>query len=603
MKYMASAGDHRVERPGHLVRRAARVATGLGPALIWALGATIAATVVRLMGPLVVRGGIDDGIAASDTRAILVAGAIYLGLLALQYVITAVSQYGISYVGERYLLQLRGFVFRRLLSLDLGFFSRSRSGVLVSRMTADIESLQEFASDGAVMALSNLLTVLGVAIALVLVDWLMALAVFVVVIVLLLVTIVFQRQARRAYDMVRERIGQVLGSMQEGITGVRVVQAFTQESDQARSFGRVNERHFDANMAASRAISWYFPVVAFLRVTAVASALAIGTMQVVDGSMTVGTLVAFLLYLDWFFQPIINLSNVYNLFQSALSALAKLFTLIDEDVMITERPGAFDLPEPVAGEVTFRGVGFGYDETPVLRDIDLTVSAGERLAIVGETGSGKSTMAKLAMRFYDPDEGSIAIDGIDLRDITESSRVGALALIPQDGFLFSGTLRENLTYAKHGASDDEVWQVLAAMGIAEWVRSLPQGLDTEVRERGSRFSSGERQLVALARAFLADPAVIVLDEATSNLDPETEVNVERALGALLEERTSIVIAHRLRSAEQADRVVMVEDGRIIASGTHNDLTRETPQYRELVEVWQRGLVSGAATGTREHDRP
>jgi ATP-binding cassette, subfamily B, bacterial len=590
MKYMSSAGDYRVDRPGNLLRRAARVSNGLGGSLIWALIATIAATVVRLLGPLVVRGGIDDGIAASDKRAIVIAGAIYLGLLAVQYVITAISQYGIAHVGERYLLQLRAFVFRRLLSLDMGFFSRSKSGVLVSRMTADIESLQEFASDGAVMALSNVLTVVGVAIALVLVDWQMALAVFAIVCVLLGVTMVFQRQARRAYDMVRERIGQVLGSMQEGITGVRVVQAFTQESDQARSFGRVNERHFDANMAASRAISWYFPVVAFLRVLAVASALAIGTMQVVEGTMTVGTLVAFLLYLDWFFQPIINLSNVYNLFQSALSALSKLFTLIDEKVEITERPGAFDLPTPVRGEVTFAEVGFGYGETPVLVDVDLTISAGERLAVVGETGSGKSTMAKLAMRFYDPDDGRVAIDDVDLRDLTHASRVGTLALIPQDGFLFSGTLRDNLTYAKPDASDGEVWNVLDAMGIDDWVRSLPEGLDTEVRERGSRFSAGERQLVALARAFLADPAVIVLDEATSNLDPETEVNVETALGALLSGRTSIVIAHRLRSAERADRVVMVDEGRIIAEGTHAELVERAPAYRELVDVWQRGLA-------------
>ena len=477
------------------------------------------------------------------------------------------------------------------MKLDMGFFSRSKSGVLVSRMTADIESLQEFASDGAVLALSNLLTVTGVAVALVLVDWQMALAVFGVVLVLALVTRVFQRQARAAYDMVRERIGQVLGSLQEGITGVRVVQAFTQEASQARSFGRVNERHFDANMAASRAISWYFPVVAFLRVVAIAAVLAIGTSKVIAGSMSIGTLVAFLLYLDWFFQPIINLSNVYNLFQSALAALDKLFTLMDVEVAIDDRPGAFDLPEPVRGEVVFSGVAFAYDEgVPVLRDVDLSVSAGERVAIVGETGSGKSTLAKLAMRFYDPTEGEVRVDGVDLRNVTETSRVATFGLIPQDGFLFSGTLRENLVFADPDASDDEVWEVLAAMGIDDWVRSLPDQLDTEVRERGSRFSSGERQLVALARAFLADPAVIVLDEATSNLDPETEMRVESALRALLADRTSIVIAHRLRSAERADTVVVVDEGEIAAIGTHDDLAATHPAYRELVEVWQRGLA-------------
>ena len=591
MKYMQSAGDYKVERPGTLIARAARVSHGLGWAMTGALGVTILATLVRLMGPLVVRGGVDQGIAEGDKQVIFTAGAIFIALLVVQYVLTAISQYSVAYVGELYLKQLRSAVFAKLLRLDMGFFSRSKSGVLVSRMTADIESLQEFASDGAVLALSNLLTVIGVAIALFLVDWLMALVVFAVVAVLGLVTVVFQRQARRAYDLVRERIGQVLGTLQEGITGVRVVQAFTQESTQAQTFGRVNEGHFEANMAAARAISWYFPVVAFLRVIALASAIGIGTVRVIEGDMTIGTLVAFLLYLDWFFQPIINLSNVYNLLQSALAALAKLFQLMDEDVVIDDRNGAYDLEKPIRGAVEFDGVSFSYEEgVPVLRDIDLAVTPGERLAVVGETGSGKSTIAKLAMRFYDPDSGTVSIDDTNLKDVTEESRVGTLALIPQDGFLFSGTLRHNLVYAQADASDEEVWGVLETMGIDDWVQSLPDGLDTEVRERGSRFSAGERQLVALARAFLADPEIIVLDEATSNLDPETEVKVEGALRALLDGRTSIVIAHRLRSAERADRVVMVDSGEIIAEGTHDQLVDSSTQYRELVDVWQRGLA-------------
>ncbi len=590
MKYMSTAGEYRVERPGRLIRRAARISEGLRWPFVGALVATIVATLVRLLGPLVVRGGIDQGITLGDKSVILTAAGVYVGLLAVQYVITAISQWSVAYVGERYLVQLRSTVFARMLRLDMGFFSRSKSGVLVSRMTADIESLQEFASDGAVMALSNLLTVVGVAVALVLVDWRMAVAVFIVVGILLVVSVIFQRQARRAYDLVREQIGRVLATLQEGITGVRVVQAFTQEGMQANTFGRINERHFDANMAAARAISWYFPVVAFLRIVAVVSALTIGTARIVDGSMTVGTLVAFLLYLDWFFQPIINLSNVYNLLQSALAALAKLFGLMDEKVEVAERPGAFDLPEPVRGEVRFSSVVFSYTDTPVLHGIDLAVAPGERVAIVGETGSGKSTLARLAMRFYDPDGGTVTIDGNDVKDLTNRSRLEAMALIPQDGFLFSGTLRDNLSFAKPEATDDELWQVLEVMDIDDWVRSLPDGLDTEMRERGSRLSAGERQLVALARAFLADPAIIVLDEATSNLDPETEAKVEAALHAVLAGRTSIVIAHRLRSAERADRVVLIDHGAVVAEGSHDELLAGSPLYAELVEVWQRGLV-------------
>jgi len=591
VKYVSSAGDYKIERPGRLIVRAARISHGLRWPFVGALVATLIATLVRLLGPLVVRGGIDQGITLGDKSAILLAAGIFVGLLVVQYFLTALSQWSVAYVGERYLVQLRSVVFSRMLRLDMGFFSRSKSGVLVSRMTADIESLQEFASDGAVMALSNLLTVLGVAIALALVDRQMALAVFVIVAVLLVVSVIFQRQARKAYDMVRERIGRVLATLQEGITGVRVVQAFTQEGTQATTFGRINERHFDANMAAARAISWYFPIVAFLRVVAIVSALAIGTARVVDGSMSIGTLVAFLLYLDWFFQPIINLSNVYNLLQSALAALAKLFGLMDEKIVVDERPGAYDLAEPVHGDVGFESVDFSYDgDVPVLHDVDLTVGRGERVAIVGETGSGKSTLARLAMRFYDPTGGRVTIDGNDLKDLTNRSRLEAMALIPQDGFLFSGSLRDNLAYAKPGAGDDELWNVLTVMDIADWIRSLPDQLDTEVRERGSRFSAGERQLVALARAFLADPAIIVLDEATSNLDPETEMKVEAALHTLLSGRTSIVIAHRLRSAERADRVVMIDKGIVVAEGTHDELVAGSQQYAELVEVWQRGLA-------------
>jgi ATP-binding cassette subfamily B protein len=307
--------------------------------------------------------------------------------------------------------------------------------------------------------------------------------------------------------------------------------------------------------------------------------------------MTIGTLVAFLLYLDWFFQPIINLSNVYNLLQSALAALAKLFELLDEPVAVEERPGAFDLPEPVRGSVDVRDVDFSYlDGTPVLHDVTVSVGAGERVAIVGETGSGKSTLAKLVMRFYDPTRGSVSVDDADLKDVTRASRVDTMALIPQDSFLFAGSLRANLVYAKPDATDEEVWRVLEVMKIDEWITNLPDRLDTEVRERGSRFSAGERQLIALARAFLADPAIIVLDEATSNLDPETEEQVEQALSALLTGRTAIVIAHRLRSAERADRVVLVDNGVIVAEGTHEELVDRVDQYRELVEVWQRGLA-------------
>lgn len=590
MRYMQPAGENDDPDRSGLLRRATRLGR-----LLWlpALGAFTAAalgTAARLAGPLTVGAGIDQGIAKGNKQAVTAAALVFIALLVTQYVFVKISRYGIAWVGEQYLLNLRGVVFGHLVRSDTAFFSRSKSGVLVSRMTSDIESLQEFAGDGAVMAVSNGLTVVGVAVAMILVDWAMAASTFVVIAVVVGVSVLFQRQAGKAYEQVRERIGRVLAGLQEGIAGVRVVQAFSQEQIQATSFGRVNESHYRANMSAAKAISWYFPAVGFLRVVAIAAVLVIGGIRVIDGSMTFGTLVVFLLYLDWFFQPIVNLANVYNLLQSAIAALGKLFTLLDVKAEVVERPGAFDLVAPVAGEIVLRAVTFGYDDdTMVIRDVDLEIPAGQRLAVVGETGAGKSTIAKLVLRYYDPQQGSVSIDGADLTDLTIDARTDAIALIPQDGFLFNGTLRDNLTYGAPDATDQDVWNVLRAMGIDEWVRELPDGLDTLVRERGSRFSAGERQLVALGRAFLDDPAVIVLDEATSNLDPETEVEVEGALRVLLAGRTAIVIAHRLRSAERAERVIMIGEGRIIADGAHAELVESSDEYRRLVEVWERGM--------------
>ncbi|HSF87526.1 MAG TPA: ABC transporter ATP-binding protein [Acidimicrobiia bacterium] len=587
---MRYGGDHEIDDTKGLLMRAARLGRHLRRAALWALFVTIIATVARLLGPIVVGSGVDEGIAAGDKRAITIASLVFLGLLAVQYWAQRVSQFAVANVGERFLLELRSRVFNHLTRLDMAFYDGAKTGVLVSRMTSDIESITEFTNQGAVLALTNLLTTIGVAVAMLLLDLQMALAVFVVIGVVVLVSVLFQRHVSRAYQQVRESIGRVLASLQEGITGVRVVQAFTQETEQAASFGRINETYFEANMTAARAISWYFPAINFLRTVGLGVVLLLGGRRVISGDLTFGSLVAFTLYLNWFFEPIVNLANVYNLAQASLAALAKLFQLLDVAPKVQERPDALELPDTVDGALALEAVGFGYGDDLILEDFTLDVPPGQRLAVVGETGAGKSTVAKLLMRFYDPSRGAVRIDGIDLRDLSFSSRAEAIALIPQDGFLFDGTLRDNFRYAVPEAPDQAIWDVCRAMGIDEWVRSLPEGLDTEVRERGSRFSAGERQLVALGRAFLADPAVVVLDEATSNLDPETEVQVEGALRVLLAERTAVVIAHRLRSAERADRVVMVDAGRIIADGSHDALVETSDRYRELVEVWERGVA-------------
>lgn len=591
MKYMRMAGDYDVVAPGRLLRRAASVGRALALPALGAVVVTMVATGARLLGPIVVRGGLDDGVGAGDKGVVTRAALVLLGLLAFQYLAQRLSQYAVAWVGERFLLELRSRVYAHILRLDMPFFDRAKTGVLVSRMTSDIEALNDFVNEGAVMALTNVLTAVGVAIAMLVVDAQLALVVFVLIGVLIGVTVIFQHYAGKAYSKVRESIGRVLSHLQEGIAGVREVQAFTQQPQQAGTFGRVNESYFDANMQAAWAIAWYFPAVAFLRTLGIGLVLLVGGARVIDGDLSFGSLVAFLMLLEWFFQPVINLAQVSNLLQASLAALAKLFALLDTQPDVVERPGAVDLPATGEGRLALHGVSFSYDgEAAVLRDVDLVVPAGQRLAVVGETGAGKSTIAKLLMRFYDPTIGAVTVDGVDLRNVTRASRAGTVTLIPQEDFLFNGTLRDNFRYGKPEASDDEIWDVCRAMGIDDWVRSLPDGLDTEVRERGSRFSAGERQLVALGRAFMMDPAVIVLDEATSNLDPETEVRVEGALRVLLADRTAVVIAHRLRSAERADRVVLVHDGELVAEGTHSDLIESSERYRELVEVWERGLA-------------
>ncbi len=581
--------DDRVERPLALLRRAAAEGRDLRTAALGALAAAVAATTARLLGPMVVRNGVDEGVIAGDRAAVARAALVYIALFVTQYIAARWSLLAVTSVGERYLRRLRVRVYRQMMSLDIGYFGRTKAGVLVSRMTSDVEALTAFANEGAMAVITSTLTVVGVGVALFYADPALAGFVFFVFPLLVVASVIFRRFADRAYRAVREQIGLVLGSLQEGISGVRVVQAYTQEGGQLREFHRVNQRYFDANLAAARAISTYFPVVDFLRTASVAMVLFVGGSRVLDGSMTFGSLVAFLLYLNWFFEPIVQLSNVYNLLQGALAALSKLFGILDRRPAVAE-PDDPTIPDgPVTGDIEYSGVRFGYDPAaPVLRDLALRIPPGQRVAVVGETGAGKSTLAKLAVRFYDPQDGVVSIDGIDVRELPGAVLRRAVAMVPQEGFLFDGSIRDNITYARPDMTDEEVWEVCEELGIAAWVRSLPERLDTRVRERGARLSSGERQLVSLARALAADPAVIVLDEATSNLDPETESAVEAALSALLSGRTAIVIAHRLQTAERADRILVVDGGKIVEDGTFDELAAADGPFSKLREIWATG---------------
>ncbi len=578
--------EHKVESARGVISRAARESGDLRGKFLLAAGVTTAATLLRLAGPLVVRFGVDEGVTADDRGVVTWSAVAFFVLLSLQYVAGRAALRSVAGVGEQFLRRLRERVFRHMLSLDVGFFGRNKTGVLVSRMTSDVEALTKFVDEGAVQVITSVLMVTGVSVAMFIVDVRMALVILALLPFLLAASLVFRRYADRAYQRVREHIGQVLATVQEGISGVRVVQAYTQQTEQAEDFGQVNEKYYEANLAAARAISTYFPAVDLLRTTGLALILLVGGRRVLDGTLSFGSLFAFMLYLSWFFEPILNLSNVYNLMQAAIAALDKLFGLLDTetDVPAADDPSPMDSTE---GRITMEAVRFGYDPAiPVIKRLDLEVAPGERVAVVGETGAGKSTVAKLAVRFHDPDDGRVKLDGVDLRCIDTDDLRQHIVLVPQEGFLFSGSLSDNLRYADPDLDDAALWEVCRQIGIADWVASLEDGIDTEVRERGSRLSSGERQLVALGRALVADPAVIVLDEATSNLDPEKEQAVEVALGTLLEGRTAIVIAHRLATADRADRVVVMADGEVVEVGPPSELVAAGGAYAELHRVWE-----------------
>jgi ATP-binding cassette subfamily B protein len=536
-----------------------------------------------LAGPLLVRRGIDHGIRAGDEGVLNQSALLYVAVALLGFVLGRTSIIIVARVGESFLRDLRVRVFRHLTTLGVDIFEREKTGRLVARMTSDVDAMQELVQMGLTAFVQNILLFTGAVIAIFLLSWQLALCILVLLPPLIIGTRWFRRAANRAYFEVRERIGHNLATLQEGLAGVRVVQAFGQETAFTARFEETNEAQHDANVETARITVRYFPFVEYLGVIGVAAIVGIGGWFTDMGIVTVGTVAAFVLYLNNLFEPIQQLGQIYNTVQSAGAALSKLFGLLDTRPSITERPGAVDLP--ASGTVTVDHVSFGYGTELVLHDVTLEIAPGERLALVGPTGAGKSTLAKLIARFYDPRAGKIAFGGIDLRDATVRSLRDRIVVVPQEGFLFTGTIRDNVRVGRPGASDADVEDALSGLGILERFKGLPDGLDTEVRERGSRLSAGERQLVSLARAALADPAVLILDEATSNLDPGTERAVEAALEQLTERRTVIVVAHRLSTAARADRVAVIDAGRLVELGPHEELVRREGRYAALFASW------------------
>lgn len=572
----------------HLMRRAARMLRPYRRDTIVALGMVVLWTATTLAGPFLVRHGIDKGIKAHDAGALDAAVIVYVGVAVISYITYRYQVLLISRIGESFLRDLRLRVFDHLQRLSMPFYDREKAGVIVSRMTSDVDSMQELIQMGLLMFVSNGLLLTVSVVVLAAVSWKLLLLSAVCLPMVILASIKFQRDSNTAYLDVRDGIGNTLSHLQEGIAGVRVVQAFGREEVESARFRRGSRRLFDAHMRSVKISAWYLPVIELSGLLTTAIAVGIGGWWVHTGELTIGTVTFFILTLSNLFEPVQQLSQLFNIVQSAGAAMNKLFGLLDTPVDVPERPGAVDLPE--RGDIRVEAVDFAYPGGPlVLSQVSLDIPIGARIALVGPTGAGKSTLAKLIARLYDPTGGSVRYAGIDLRDATARSLRSRVVVVPQEGFLFNGTILDNVRLARAGATDEEVLDALEAIGVRERFASLPDGLDTEVRERGSRLSAGEKQLVSLARAALADPAVLVLDEATSSLDPGTEVIVETAMTRLMEGRTVIVIAHRLSTAERADLVGVVAEGRLLELGTHTELVAQGGRYADLFATWSGGI--------------
>lgn len=587
-----------VDDDAKLDRRAAahvlrRVAPMLRPyrRQVWAaVGFAVTSTLAVLAGPYLLRYGIDRGIVPGDTGALNTAVAAYVVVAAMAYVATRNQVLFISRAGEGFLRDLRKRVFGHLLRLSMPFYDREKAGVVVSRMTSDVDSLQELVQMGLLQLATSLLLIVGSAIVLAIVSWQLFLLCLLPVPFVILASIKFQRDSNEAYLTVRDRIGLTLSSLQEGISGVRVIQAYGREDVEVERFARSNRGLYRAHMRSVWIQAWYLPVIEGAALLSTALTIGLGGRMVADGTITVGTVAFFVLTLSNLFEPVNQLSQLFNTIQSSGAALQKLFELLDTPVDLDERPDAVELPD--RGELRVEGLTFAYaDGEPVLRDVDLVLATGEKLALVGPTGAGKSTLAKLMARLYDPTAGRVTFEGTDLRDARLRSLRTRIVVVPQEGYLFTGTIADNIRIGRPTATDIEVADALRSLGLLDRFEALPAGLSTEVQERGARLSAGERQLVSLARAALADPAVLVLDEATSSLDPGTEALVEAALERLVAGRSVIVIAHRLSTAERADRVGVVASGGLVELGPHADLVAQGGQYAALYRSWVGSLAS------------
>jgi ATP-binding cassette subfamily B protein len=575
--------------------------------------ALVIGTAASLAPPLLAKAAIDNGIGHHDVGTLELVVAAFLGSALIVWVATYFQTYLVGWVGQRALADLRRQIFRHLQSLPIGFYESRPAGVLISRMTNDVEALDSLVTDSVVTLFQASLTLIGTLAILLSLDLRLVLITAAIVPVLAIGSLLFRIASADAYRRTRETIGAITAYLQETLSGIRVVRQFGQEPRHLTAFAELNEENRAANMTTVKLNAAYFPTVEFVSALATMAIVLYGGYQAINGHITVGTVVAFVAALNNFFDPINQLSQLYTTYQSGMAALDKIFELLDERSDLPDKPDAVELPQ-LRGEIAFEDVSFVYrqrrprrraapgeptaaaeseqitdvgeaEEIRALDHVSLQVPPGQTVALVGATGAGKSTLAKLVARFYDPTEGRVLVDGHDLRDVSQASLRSQMGIVPQEGFLFSGSVRDNIAFGRPEASDEELRAAAAAVGADGFIEALERGYETEVGERGAQLSAGQRQLIAFARALIADPRILVLDEATSNVDLHTEGRIEVGLRRLLAGRTAIVIAHRLSTIRQAGRIVVLERGRVVEQGTHDELVDAGGRYYELYRDW------------------
>jgi len=579
MRRVAKTEDESAQHTGKVIQRLVKYLAPYKKYVIAALFLVMVNAAAQGLGPMLIGRAIDGAISDGDKSGLLLTvlallGVYTAGMLAMRFQI-----YAMSTAGQKVLADLRDEVFKKLQRLHLQYLEGSQAGDLMSRLSNDIDALNSFFSQSLAQMVGSLFALIGIMLAMLSLDWRLALAALVVIPFALYITNFFARLSRRAFRKTRTTIGDVSAEMEEQVSGVKVAQAFNRTERNVGEFAKRNAANRDANVSANAVTSAFAPAMEVLSTLDLAIVAAYGGFLAISGAISLGTVIAFIQYVQNFFRPIQTVAQMWTIAQSAFAAAERIFFLLDKEIELVD--GKKEMPR-IEGQVRFDDVSFAYEsDVPVLASVSLNATPGEMIALVGPTGAGKTTIAGLLARFYDPQQGRVLIDNQDLREVTQNSLRAQMGTVTQDPFLFSGTIIENIRYGRLDATEEEVIEAAKAANAHEFIEKLPQGYQSEIGERGGTLSQGQRQLIAIARAVLANPRILILDEATASIDTRTEKLIQTALDHLLEGRTSFVIAHRLSTVRNADQVLVINEGEIVERGVHTELIEQGGLYADL----------------------